>query len=548
VQCAENRAVSPGRLGCANSGGSCESLGKTGGRCDEPAAGGLSSPNPDRSAVTAFSGARVAKALASSTLGQVLSVTQNFLFVPLFIGAWGEAGYGEWMSLTALTSYLALLDLGGQVYIGNRLAQAFAHGQDEDFRTTLRDGFSLYASISAAVIVGAIAMLFIPGVPLSPSGRLVVFWQAGAVALSICGGVLVTCYTATGRVVRATLVGVLFRILSIMVSVAALRAQFAMPLYSFVTFVLGVIATAAIVIDLRRTVGELFRLQYAFSAVRRSVRLLRGSLEYWVFSLAGALNLQGIVLAIASAAGNAAVAQFVTHRAASSLVTYAGGLLRPALWTEMTFMSATKDLARLRTVVSAAVRVSAFCAAVAGAGICVVAPFGYALWTRSKLDLDIVLLATLVAQAVLAAAWSAASWPLMSANRTGIVARWSVLNGCITVAGAFVCLRAGMGLRAVAFVSICADVVCALVPVPIAAAGFLGISAWTYAFDLLRALACAVPFAVAAYLSVAYLSDDLARLATFTAACFLLIAPASLVLLGRRELVAIVRRLLRKQH
>jgi O-antigen/teichoic acid export membrane protein len=512
----------------------------------EPGAA-LSSPAPSRAAIAAFSGARVAKTLASSTVSQVLTIGQNFLFVPLFISAWSEKGYGEWMSLTALASYLALLDLGGQVYVGNRLAQWFAQGEDDEFRATLEEGVSLYGVICAALLVGAVCMLFLPFIPLSTDAKSVLFWQSVAVALSVVGGVLVTCYSATGRIVRSSVISVVFRILTIGLSVAALLAKCTMPTYSFISAMSGFALTSFVVLDVRRFLGGLFQIRFTIGALRRSLRMLRGSVEYWVYSLAGALNLQGIVLVVSVAAGNGAVALFVTHRAASSLVTYAGGLLRPALWTELTFMYATRDMDRLRWVASVAVRVSTFCAAVTGAAIGVVAPFGYALWTRSNLDLDVALLSVLVLQSVLAAAWSAASWPLIAANRTGVVARWSVVNGILTVGGALACLKLGGGLRTVAFVSLCADIACALIPVVIASAAFLGLPAWRLVLDLLRAMLCAVPFAAAAYLSARYLGSDLTRLLGFGVASALLLVPSLALLLGWGELMRLVSRFVPKR-
>jgi O-antigen/teichoic acid export membrane protein len=265
-----------------------------------------------------------------------------------------------------------------------------------------------------------------------------------------------------------------------------------------------------------------------------------------MFSLAGALNLQGTVLAVSLASGNAAVAQFVTHRAAASLTTYVGSLLRPALWTEMTFLSARSDTARLQSVVSVAVRISACCAALAGSALCVVAPFGYALWTRSELILDVPLLAILVGQAVLSASWSAASWPLLSANRPRVLARWSILNGVLTVLGAYGSLRLGWELRGVAAASLCADIVCGLIPIPMAAAAFLQVSSWRFARDLARALICATPVAAAAYFSVRYLESDAWRLASFAGACLLLAWPVLVGLLGSSDLARIRATLLKR--
>jgi O-antigen/teichoic acid export membrane protein len=496
----------------------------------------VSAPHPSRAS---FSGSRVAKALASTALGQVLSIGQNFLLVPLYLRAWGEQGYGKWTALTALVSYLSLLDLGGQSFVGNRLAEAFALNKPDEFRRTLDRGFTLFSLIAgtAAALIGL--LLLLPGLPWDREARLVLASSAASFSLSVCGGVIIPCYAATGQVVRATAVGMLGRLATVIASVVALYASCTMPAYALLLLVVTAIANVFIVRDLRHAVGDLFRLNFEWRLLRGSMEMLRGSLDFWFFSLAGALNLQGLVLVVSSVAGASAVAQFVTHRAAASLIVYSGNLLRPALWTEMTFMAARGDTTRLRETVSLATRLSACSAAIAAMGICVVAPSGYALWTRSQLKLDIPLLVVLVVQAALAAAWSAASWPLMAANKPRILARWSVVNGALTVAGAYIAMRLGYGLRGVAAVSLGADIVCGLLPIPLASAAFLAAPFGEFWRDLGRALACALPFGAAAYLSIRCWDHDGMRIASFAVASLVLAWPVLLGLLGARDLARI---------
>ncbi|MDB4987509.1 MAG: hypothetical protein JWN04_2687 [Myxococcaceae bacterium] len=486
--------------------------------------------------VAAFSGFRVAQALASSVLGQIIQIAQNYLLVPLFLSAWGDEGYGQWLSLTALASYLSLLDLGGQSFVGNQLAEAFAQERPRDFQKTLREGFSLFVTATSLAQLLVSLVLLWPGLGWDRSARLIVFWSSISVALSVPAGVLVTCYPATGRVVRSTSIGNVSRLLTLVISCLALRAHVKQVDLALTLFGFNIIATAVIMRDLRRQLGGLFVPRLSLEDLRKGVRLLRGSLDYWLFSLAGALNLQGILLVLAFVHDNASVAQFATHRSAASLTVYLGSLLRPALWTEMTFMAARGDTARLRDVVSVAVRTGTWCAAVAGSTICLAAPFGYALWTRSKLELNVPLLLLLTTQAVLSAAWNTASWPLMSAGRPRALARWSVLNAILTVAGAYVGLRAGWGVWCVAAASLAADVVCGLIPFPMTAAAFLTEPVSRFAKDLIRALLCALPFATVAYLSIRFCETNVVRALVFGGASLLLAWPAMLALLGKRDL------------
>lgn len=480
------------------------------------------------------------KALVSSVFGQFLGTAQNLLLVPLFLAAWGDAGYGEWLALTALASYLSLLDLGGQSYIGVRLAQEFAQDRADAFRQVLREGFSLFVVIAVVAQVVVLAIVFSPFVPWSDSARSVVAWYAGATVLSVPAAVLSSCYAATGRIVRSTMINNIVRIAYVSCYAVALAWKVSQPSYALVVFLSACLTSTVYAIDLRRQLGSLFQPSVTLDSIRAGATHLRSSLVYWIFALASGLNLQGVLLVIASGLGPASVAAFATHRAAASLIVYAGNLLRPAVATELTFMAARSDMPRLRDVISVAVRSSTWLAAVAASALCLAAPVAYTLWTRSKLELDVPLLLILAAQAVVFSAWNTASWPLMSANRPQIIARWSLANAVLTIAGSYVALRLGWGIRAVAAMSFGADIVCGLAPFPLAAATFLEESPRRFVADVSRALACAVPFALVAYASVVLLHGPVSQLAAFSLGSLLFAWPAMRTLLGSKHLTRIL--------
>lgn len=483
-----------------------------------------------------FSGARVLRALASSALGQFLSTAQSLLLVPMFLSAWGDAGYGQWLALTALASYLLLLDLGGQSYIGVRLAQAFAQDKLDEFRRILSEGFSLYLVLALAAQILVLAVTFSPLVAWDGSARIVVICYSASLLIGVPGGVLGTCYPATGRVVRSVMLGNLARVIQTVCYSIALVCKASPATYALVVLATGCLQTAIIVVDLRRQIHDLFAPNVTLESIRAGAAHLRGSLEYFLYALAGSLSLQGVLLVIAAGASAGSVALFSTHRAAANLIVYAGNLLRPAVWPEMTMMAARQDMPRLREVVSIATRGTTWAGAVIAAALCVAAPHGYALWTRAKLELDVPLLLILAGQAVVYCAWSTSAWPLMSANQPRQISRWSLANAVITVIASAVCLHLGGGLAAVAAASFAADLLCGLVPFPFLAARYSGESQLRFPADVTRAIACAAPFALVAYASLIGLQKDIERVAVFGVASLVLAWPAARALLGRDHL------------
>ena len=483
---------------------------------------------------SAFSSGRVTWALVASVLSQIVNAAHTYLLVPLFVSAWGSEKYGQWLSLTALATYIGLVDLGGQMCVGNRLATAFAQKRDHDFVDTLQRGLSVISALAlAAWLVGAACVLGTHNA-WDTDSKLVMLLYSTAIAIAVPTGVLTTCYPATGRVVRGQNVGNVGRLITLALSMTALALQISQPGYAGVQLACAILMIGWVTIDLFRQAPDLFQPRFSVRALRDAVPLLRDSLPYWVFGLTNALAVQGVLLAVSASADGQAVATFTTHRAMASVITYAGGLLRPAIWTELTFMAAHADYPRIRALVRLIVRTTTWLAAVVGCTICLAAPVAYTVWTRSRLQLDVPLLIILAAQATLWSAWSTLSWPLMSANKPRSLARWSLLNSALTVAGAYACMRAGWGLRGVATWSLAVDVVCGLIPYPLAAFAFMQGSAWSFARDVVRATLCSAPFALLAY-GCLWIPGDLPRFASFALGCVLLSWPCLRLLYGARD-------------
>jgi O-antigen/teichoic acid export membrane protein len=492
---------------------------------------------------SAFSSGRVTWALLASVLSQFVNAAQTYLLVPLYVSAWGSEKYGHWLALTALATYIGLVDLGGQMSVGNRLATAFAQGRERDFVETLQRGLSVIGALAFGAWLISAGAVLAPFNAWDNESKLVLLVYSTAIAIGVPSGVLVSCYAATGRVVRGQNLSNLSRVVTLVVSMLALALHVSLPGYAGVQLACAIGLASVVTLDLLRQAPSLFKPRFSARALRDATPLLRESLPYWVFGLTNALAIQGVLLAISANADGQTVATFTTHRAMASVITYAGGLLRPAIWTELTFLAAHADYPRIRAFVRLIVRTSTWLATVVGCAICLVAPVAYTVWTRSRLQLDVPLMIILAAQAALWSAWAPLSWPLMSANQPRTLARWSLINSAITVAGAYACMRAGWGLRGLAAWSLAVDVVCGLIPFPIAAFAFMQGSVWSFVRDVARAALCSAPFGLLAYACLS-ISSDLARFATFGLGSLVLSWPCLRLLYGARDFARVQSSLL----
>src|SRR6266550_8137690 len=124
-------------------------------------------------------GKRLAVAIGSTGLVQVLGLMESLLLVPLFLRAWGPSTYGNWLTLTAMISYLTLLELGGQSYLANLLTFAHARNDRAAFGRYLSEGVSLFLGLGAIVWLILTASLLLIVQNDAPFGDKH-FWSVGA--------------------------------------------------------------------------------------------------------------------------------------------------------------------------------------------------------------------------------------------------------------------------------------------------------------------------------------------------------------------------------
>ena len=104
---------------------------------------------------------RLIQGIGANFLAQIINLASRVLLVPLFLTAWGVKVYGEWLLLSSMVAYLSLTDLGGQLYIVNRLTQAYALGDVPQFRKILHTGLALFLILPLAVFLGFLGLMLV---------------------------------------------------------------------------------------------------------------------------------------------------------------------------------------------------------------------------------------------------------------------------------------------------------------------------------------------------------------------------------------------------
>jgi O-antigen/teichoic acid export membrane protein len=409
-------------------------------------------------------------------LSQVVSSVTPLLLVSLYLRAWGPSTYGRWLSLTALVSYLALLDFGGQTFIGNLAAMDFAKGDSQGMRAKLSEGLSLFFAIALAAYAAFATVLFLPRVAIlakiidfQASDRAIVLLMAVPFLIGIPGSIYAVAYRSSGLVSRGIAIGTYSRLGAYVCYATALMAGLGPVAYAAITAATAVLGTVIVVRDASRHIAACRSLRIRWASARAGVSHLAGSLYFWLLSVANAVNQQGVILVLAALSGPTAVVTFVTHRMVANAVGYVPNIFQGPTCPEMTFLHARENIGGLARLLKVTLKTVVFISALLGMFVWFIAPAAYQTWTRHRVAFDPLLLAILLAQVILSSAWATSGWSLIAVNRHKGLAYCNAGNAALTIALAILFVP-HYGVYGAAVASLLGDIVCGFLVYPALAA------------------------------------------------------------------------------
>jgi O-antigen/teichoic acid export membrane protein len=421
--------------------------------------------------------------IGSSGLGQLIGASQAILLVPLFLHSWGSNGYGQWIALTAMISYLGLLDLGGQSYLGNLLTIDYAKDDLKGFTKKLSEGVSFFSFLSAGVVILLAALLF--GLPLATGQALenmlpghnnawAILALAGSVLLAIPAGVYVTTYRATGLFARGMMVGNLLRFVELVFYIAMLVLKVPAEAYAAGLLAAAVFRTFFIILDSRRHIPVSREIKINLGLAWQGRTYLKGSLQFWILALATTLNQQAVLIIITAVINPLAVVTYATHRTAAGIIGYISSFVQAPLAPELSVLWARQRQKDLQEAVLLSVKFVLLASLLAGLFLWVSLPVIYPFWTGKTLNFDPLLLGIFIFQMVLASAWSTLGWPLLATNNQKAPAFWTTANALLTIILAVI-LAPGFGVLGVACATLLGDIICGFAVYPALCARILSL-------------------------------------------------------------------------
>ncbi len=260
-------------------------------------------------------------------VGSGIKIMEHILFVPLFLWAWGEALYGEWLILFSLIAYLSLSDIGMGNFVTNRMTQLYSKGDVRGYIKTLRSALSLYTVITAVLFLFLLVFTFSAPfldwfnieVADEASVRVSILILGAYILLGTLSGLFAGLWVSVGEFVRfkllinireILLIGFVALTLFLKGSFISVASWYLILLLAFIFFV---------IFDIKRHYPEI-NLKSAKTDWKLALGFIAPGLVFLMIPFAEVITLQGSILIIGSSLGAIAVVTFSVHRTLANLV------------------------------------------------------------------------------------------------------------------------------------------------------------------------------------------------------------------------------------
>ncbi len=366
---------------------------------------------------------RIARGFLANVYDKGAITLVQLLAIPVITTAWGVDGYGLWLMLLTIPTYISLSDLGLGTAAGVVLTQCASNKKYERANVVLQSTilFVMGTVTVAALVALSFAFWF------SLNGNIIAPFQRVEVAYAIIAitgyslvmtqmSIITVVYRSTYKFAFAmTFSGTLILLEGLSLVVLPLFG-FGLQYVALAYFLIRLTGYAVFVILLQKK-EPWIRIGVRF-AQRATIReLANPSVAALGLTFATAISLQGMVLALGISAGPAIVAVFGAARTLSRApLQLSGMVLRPSI-PEMTRAIAEENYALLSTLNRVNIRMALGVSVPFGIAMIVAGPWLLSHLSHEALDANYMLFVLLSIAAVANATWKAMATPLIAINR-----------------------------------------------------------------------------------------------------------------------------------
>lgn len=362
---------------------------------------------------------------ANAILFAHLIVRLGALFlVPLYLRYWSPSLYGEYLALFAAVSYFTSLDIGVQQAAVNRLTQAYAKGEFEEYRSIQHTALAFYLvlAIGATCLAAGFAHLL----PISQwlglkvtkpaTARFVLVMLAAYLVWSMPMRFIGATYQTMGNLARSQWIANAQQILVVLLSAAVVVFGGDMLATATAQLLTVVLVVGFVLFEIRHRLPAFFP---GLARARLSVlkELGHPSMLFALLLVGNLIAYQGSTLVISAVMGSLAVVVLSISKAIIDVIRQALYSITLALCPEFARMEALGQLENLRRAHRLIVAATGAITLALAADVWFEGPKIITLWTHGRVEPDVVLLRLFLVLLALQTPWAASSTVATATNR-----------------------------------------------------------------------------------------------------------------------------------
>lgn len=365
----------------------------------------------------------IRKNIYSTFLGLGIQLFNQIVLVPFYIICWGNDLYSDWIVLSAITGFFSVTDIGLTTVTVNRFSIEYAKGDYKSCNSLLANSSMLLCSVFFLCLFALIPFLIFSDVTKSVGlyamtrleGSIIVSLFLLKIFMGMMGAVYNSIYRATSNADKGMMAVNVSRISEGLLLVVCLLAK--VPL--LITACLFVLPTVLLYLYIKyNTTHRIYKYSFSFRYLNIKLfkELLIPSFSFMAFPLCQALNTQGMTIIVNAFFGANVVVLFNTTRTLANFVKSVISSLQNAIWPEFTVAYANGQNIRVKSISKKTFQASFFSSIIITALLCIFGQYIYEIWTRGRIEFDIILMSIFMLIVIADSFWSSSRLILNATN------------------------------------------------------------------------------------------------------------------------------------
>lgn len=365
----------------------------------------------------------ILKNLAGNFYGIGVNLFSQIVLVPFFISYWGVELYADWITLTAITCFFSMSDIGLNTVTANQYSIFYSKSQLAECNSLLANNFLLIlimwclSILGSAVIMNHVEIKNVMNLHVISSkiGSIVLLLLISKIYISMLSSVYAAIYRARSEAYKTIFIGNTVRLIDALLLLLGIILKMDVIIITFLYCITSILQFFFYYID------TLFRYKVNINIKNINPKLFKSlllpSLSFMSFPLGYAIIMQGFTLIVNKYFGADSVVLYNTTRTICNFIKVVPNAIKNATWPEFTLAYAKKDINRMNKLYRKTIYISLVFVIFAASIILLFGNNIYQIWTNKVVEFSFSLMFVYMITIFFNSIWETSGMALMATNR-----------------------------------------------------------------------------------------------------------------------------------